>query len=394
MIDFPNNPTVGQQFTIAGATWIWDGVKWAPTGSSTAFLPLAGGTLTGPLTLASDPTVPLGAATAQYADRPRYGDNRVINGDMRIDQRGVASGAGVTAAGYTIDRWQLGNNTGATRGTVTRGSGAGLPANGFGYTLNFASSAAYTPVATDFVCLFQVIEADMLSDLAFGTSNAQPITLSFLFGASQAGTYGGTIRAAPGGRSYPFTFNFTTVGVWQKIIVNIPGDVGGTWVLQGNAGGMIVTFDLGSGANLRGAPGAWVNANLTGANGTIVPVATNGFSYQITGVKLEIGSVATPFNHQSLAKSMADCQRYYQNYASSLVIGGPAYAASVPFYLNFHFQTAMRTSPTVTPLNVVYTNSSGLIINVVGTQTCRFNLTGTAVGGANATLNITADAEL
>ena len=76
--------------------------------------------------------------------------------------------------------------------------------------------------------------------------------------------------------------------------------------------GCIVRFDLGSGATYRGPAGAWAAANYVGATGSVNVVATNGATFYVTGVKLEIGSVATPFNRQSLAKSMADCQRYYQ----------------------------------------------------------------------------------
>lgn len=66
MIDFPASPTTGQQFSAGGVVWIWDGVKWTPNGVSTAYLPLSGGTLTGVLTLAADPTSALQAATMEF----------------------------------------------------------------------------------------------------------------------------------------------------------------------------------------------------------------------------------------------------------------------------------------------------------------------------------------
>ena len=97
-----------------------------------------------------------------------------------------------------------------------------------------------------------------------------------------------------------------------KIVDTIPGDTSGTWVMSGNGGGVGLHFDLGAGATWRGTAGAWVNGNLIGATGAVNVVATNAATFYVTGVKLEIGSVATPFNRQSLAKSMADCQRYYE----------------------------------------------------------------------------------
>ena len=78
------------------------------------------------------------------------------------------------------------------------------------------------------------------------------------------------------------------------------------------AASVLCRFDLGSGANLRGPANAWASGNLYGATGAVNVIGTNGATFYLTGVKLEIGSVATPFNRQSLAKSMADCQRYYQ----------------------------------------------------------------------------------
>src|SRR5580698_1592117 len=106
MIDFPASPTVGQQFTAANVTWTWDGTKWTAAGISGPFLPLTGGTLTGPLALAADPTIPLGASTKEYVDaRAGINSNRIINGDMRIAQRWVNGGS--PASGYMLDRWAL-----------------------------------------------------------------------------------------------------------------------------------------------------------------------------------------------------------------------------------------------------------------------------------------------
>ena len=82
--------------------------------------------------------------------------------------------------------------------------------------------------------------------------------------------------------------------------------------MSGPANALYVMFDLGNGATVRGPVNAWASANYAGATGAVSVVGTNGAIWQVTGVKLEIGSVATPFNRQSLAKSMADCQRYYQ----------------------------------------------------------------------------------
>jgi len=342
MIDFPASPTVGQQFTAAGVTWVWDGVKWAASGLSVAFLPLAGGTMTGPIVLAADPIANLQAATKQYVDGGRLGDNRIINGDMRIDQRN--GGAQGTLAGYTVDRWVYG----ATQSGKVQWGQAGGP-TGFGYCLNVTSSSAYTPLATDLFYLYQSIEADMVSDFAWGSASAQPVTLSFWAYSSKTGSFSGAITNYAGTRSYPFSYSLPTASTWTKLTVTIPGDIAGTWVMKGNAGSVIVYFDVGCGTAGRAAAGAWLAGNFNGVTGAQSIINTNGASYGLTGVKLEIGSVATPFNRQSLAKTLADCQRYYYQGVPPLkgLVSGtlPSTALS---RLSCRHPVTMRAAPTIT----------------------------------------------
>lgn len=293
-----------------------------------AYLPLAGGTLTGQLTAP--------AISAPQA----IGDNRIINGDMRIDQRN--GGASGTASAYTADRWEYGANQ-AGKGTWQRASSL---ANGFPYCLSFTSTTAYTSLASDAFALSQPIEADMVSDFAWGTPNAQPVTLSFWVNVSIAGTYSGCISNYTGGaatRAYPFAFAVPTG--WSKVAIHIPGDTAGTWTMSGNGGALYLSFDLGSGANVRGPAGAWANGNWNGATGAVSVVATNGAVFQLTGVKLEIGGVATPYNRQSLAKSMADCRRYYQ--IGFWGMGGYGLTGA-SIFTDILFQPAMRATPTMT----------------------------------------------
>jgi hypothetical protein len=317
---------------------------------SGAFVPIAGGTMTGPLTLAANPAAPLQPATKQYVDAlpVAMNDNRIINGDMRIDQRN--SGATGTAQGYTIDRWLYSNSTAPTgRGTWQRQSGAAITALGFPYFLAFLSSSAYASLAGDAFHISQPIEADMVSDFVWGTANAQPVTLSFWVYSSLTGTFSGAIRNAPtpSTRSYPFTFSIPAASTWTKIVLTIPGDTAGTWVMSGNAAGLYLHFDLGSGANFRGPANAWASGNYVGANGAVSVVGTNGATFNVTGVKLEIGSVATPYNRQSLAKSLADCQRYFCKPTNQLAVAGygPG-AASLTIFAPRTFPVTMRAAPT------------------------------------------------
>ena len=358
MIDFPASPTVGQTFISGGSQWTWDGTKWAASG-------VVGANLV-----------------------PAMNDSRIINGDMGRDQRN--NGASGTASGYTVDRWSfLASQSG--KGAWQRGSaGATL---GFGYFLSFGSSSAYTPLAADSFMFFQYIEADMVSDFAWGTANAQPVTLSFLVNISGlTGTFSGSIKNDAGTRSYPFTFSVPTAGTWTKVVVTIPGDTAGTWVMSGNGRSVTVCFDLGGGSSARAAAGAWTSGNYNGATGAANIVAVNGAFFNLTGVKLEIGTVATPFNRQSSAKTLADCQRYFQTGSAQQ----QAISAGPTGYTNtFPLPVTMRGTPTITPTWVAQFNATGSF-NPVSYGYYQFVSTVTVAAGTgyNVACNFTASAEL
>ena len=293
------------------------------------------------------------------------GDNRIINGDCRIDQRNN-NGASGTANGYTVDRWFYSGVQASKLTWQQQNSPGAQAATGFPYGLKFTSSSAYTPLATDYFTVRQPIEADMIQDFNFGTANAQPVTLSFWAFSTLAGTFGGSLWGSST-RTCPFSFTLPA-SVWTKIAVTIPGDTGGTWALSGNAAGLAVYFDLGAGANFRGPAGVWASADYRGATGGQNVVATNGAVFVLTGVKLEIGTIATPFNRQSLAKSMADCQRYFCTSYSGNSPGTPsATNGNVNIYtqglasgtnsagMNIYFPVAMRAIPTLT----IYSPTTG-----------------------------------
>jgi hypothetical protein len=296
------------------------------------------------------------------------GDNRIINGDMRIDQRNSGASTTPATATYVIDRWAyVGTQT--SKFTAQRITGAAaILGNGFGYYLGLVSQSAYTALATDIFYVQQIIEADAVVDLMWGTASAQPVTLSFWALSSLAGTFSGALGNAPVTRAYPFTFSLIA-NIWTKIAITIPGDTAGTWVMQGNLGGVVIRFDLGSGANARGPANAWASANYSGATGSVSVVGTNAASFSITGVKLEIGTVATPFNHPTMAKAMADCQRYYQT--GQIVMAGQAGTASQSINASTMLPVLYRaSSPTITAVGnsnanlsaVTYASGNGMVV--------------------------------
>ena len=293
------------------------------------------------------------------------GDNRIINGDCRIDQRNNgASGTGVGV--YTIDRWIYTGSQNSKFAWQRAGGGAPM-AGGFPYWLTFTSTSAFALATADYFQLQQMLEADMVSDFAWGTVSAQPVTLSFWAYSGLTGTFSGSIRNYATTRSYPFTYSIPVASTWTRIVITIPGDTAGTWVMAGNGGAINLSFDLGTGSTYRGPANAWATANYVGATGAVSVVAVNAATFYLTGVKLEVGSVATPYNRQSLAKSMADCQRYYQPVYATCRLNsvGPAFVSNNMSWFN------MRSSPTCT-------------LVTAGTRAANVNTISVTASGANS----------
>ena len=272
--------------------------------------------------------------------------NRIINGSMVIDQRNA--GASVTPANtYTLDRWQ-GVNTQASKFTVQQNAGSVTPPDGFTNYLGATSSSAYSVLTGDTFYVAQYIEGFNCADLAWGTANAKTITISFWVRSSLTGTFGGSLANSAGNRAYPFSYTISSANTWEQKTITIAGDTTGTW-LTNNGTGIQVRFGIGSGSTYTGTAGAWGTANAVQSTGSVSVVGTNGATFYITGVQLEVGSVATPFERRPYGTELALCQRYFVQYqgdtdTASGLLGycESATAARIAACL----PVAMRASPT------------------------------------------------
>lgn len=234
--------------------------------------------------------------------------NRIINGDMRVNQRGYVSGTPLTTTNsYCTDRF---NVTCSTTGGFSSYQSSTAP-TGFTNSLFFTKTTGASPAVADTNYIYQAVEGYNMSDLAWGTANAKTVTFSFWVYAGATGTFSGSLRNGPATYySYPFTYTISAANTWTQISVTIAGPTVGTWTSD-NTAGIYVFFDLGSGTNFRGAAGSWSASNYIGATGaTTYPVSTTGGTLYITGVQLEVGSVATPFERQIYSNQLAQCQRY------------------------------------------------------------------------------------
>ena len=241
--------------------------------------------------------------------------NRVINGDMRIDQRNAGASVTPTDGQYTLDRWVSGLSQ-ASKFSVQQNAGAVTPPTGFTNYLGATSLSAYSVTSGETFFVSTRIEGFNAADLAWGAAAAQAVTLSFWARSSLTGTHGGSLSNNAFNYSYPFTFTINTANTWEQKTINISGPTAGAW-LTTNGLGVRLHFNLGTGSTLSGTAGAWAGAGYFSATGATSVVGTSGATFYITGVQLEPGTVATPFERRSFGQELALCQRYFQSYTGA-----------------------------------------------------------------------------
>ena len=161
--------------------------------------------------------------------------NRIINGDMRIDQRNAGASASLSGLSvtYTLDRWAVRSDT---EGVASVQRSTTAPA-GFSNSLLYTVTTADTSLgSTQQYAIQQRVEGFNVADFGWGTANAQTITLSFWVRSSLTGTFGGAISNSAVNRSYPFTYTINTANTFEYKTVTITGDTSGTWLTDNGIG--------------------------------------------------------------------------------------------------------------------------------------------------------------
>jgi hypothetical protein len=271
--------------------------------------------------------------------------NRIINGDMRIDQRNAGAAVTINSTGgaYSVDRWY--SRGVGSAGVFTLQQVSDAP-SGFNTSLKATvTTTAASPGATDFYGIQQRIEGFNIADLGYGTANSQPVAVSFWVKSSVTGTFSAALSNNDN-QTIPVTYSVNAANTWEQKSIIVAGTSAGTWNST-NGQGIFLQFTLGAGSSRTGTADAWSTSFFVNATGATNLMATSGATFYITGVQLEAGSVATPFERRPIGTELALCQRYYWT-GNSTMYGYYGFGGNVPEGSWISFPVTMRIAPTVT----------------------------------------------
>ena len=327
------------------------------------------------------------------AGNPLMFRNRVINGDFRIDQRSGGASFTQTASGPnygSADRWSVYGRL-ASKFSVQQSSvvpqGAGL-SNSWLIT----SLSAYTTVTSDYYGIAQLIEGYNIADLMWGTSYGVPATVSFWIRSSVAGNYTFNVQGPSLTPSYSVQYAIGGTNSWQYVTITIPPPPSGTTFGALNTLGCRLWWDLGSSDTSYAVttPGVWQSGDKVRVSGSVNFVATNGATMYITGVQLEKGTLATPFEVRPYAVELQLCQRYFHRntgFISPMTIisttntnqGQAAY--KLPVTMRISPAVSFTGTPTLDWTSVSYNTVGGL---TTGGGTDVVGLFAQTIGNGNA----------
>lgn len=294
--------------------------------------------------------------------------NLIINGAMQVAQRGT-SGTGESYK--SVDRFFF-TAAALDNHALTQTQQAVTDLAGFPNSFRITTTTAESAIAADEIAyVAQKIEAQNLQQLAYGTSSAKRVTLSFYVKSSVTGTFSTNLYQPDDARVVNSEYTISSANTWERKEITYAADQ--TGVIDNNNGiGFYVTWNLALGSNWKGnAATAWeaYNTDNWGGAGTYTDavITTTNATWEITGVQLEVGEVATPFEHRSYGEELAACQRYYQkSYADGTDPGtvtnnGALWTniirdASNQNYWDVRCYQVMRSSPTVS----TYSTTSGV----------------------------------
>ena len=277
--------------------------------------------------------------------------NLIINGAMQVAQRGTSFTAPSNGT-YNLDRFSM--RTTGTYLNVLQDSDAPV---GFDYSLKTTvNSANPSPSSGDLTRITYICESQDVSRLNYGNSYAQTSTLSFWVKSSIVGAYTIFMYAEDANRSLVKGYTINAADTWEYKTIHVQGDVTGSGFNKDNGSGLTLEFNLMAGSSFVGSgyQDTWSGGGGVRASGQTANCTTSGATWQITGVQLELGKVATPFEHRFYGEELALCQRYCLDLSPIASTSNPylagigAVANSTVTVFNTSFPVEMRATPAVT----------------------------------------------
>jgi len=319
--------------------------------------------------------------------------NLIINGAMQVAQRGTSVTGITTQNYYTADRYQF---FPSSMGTWTMSQESDGPTgSGFRNSAKvLCTTADAAPAATDTLTFRQFIEGQNLQLIRKGTSSAQQLTLSFWVKSNVTGTYILNLVDTDNTRSVSVAYTIASSGTWEKKTIVFPTDTTGAFDNDNNISLQVIWW-LGAGSNFTSGTLNTTWASAVTANRAVgqtnLAAATNNY-WQITGVQLEVGAVATPFEFKDYGTELLQCQRYYFNTGANPDCIGISFSANIGVF-NITFPTIMRTEATATYPTTGLTNSvsefgvglrTPTAISIVGGSSICDNFQCTGMSGVTA----------
>ena len=235
--------------------------------------------------------------------------NMVKNGAMVISQRGTSAITWGQGNGYAIDTMRGRNNGGefSMQQVVDAPAGTGLY-----YSLKCQVTSADTSIgAAEYNTVVHIVEGYDFQRTAFGTSGAKTLTLSFYVKSNITGAHTGALVNVGNNRSLAYNYTINSANTWERKVISVPGDTSGTWNKADSVGVKII-FPLKVGSNFQTAnPNTWAAAELMGTTSGQNLMASTSNNLYLTGIQLEEGTEATPFEHVHYSEALRQCQRYF-----------------------------------------------------------------------------------
>ena len=315
--------------------------------------------------------------------------NFIINGAMTVNQRGDKTG--MTGDDYQIDRFKFGIGS---LGTWSSSQSTTAP-DGFGYSLKLdCTTADASPAASDTLYLYTRFEGQNLQQIKKGTASAKSLTLSFWCRCNKTGDIQVNLRDADNTRQVGATVTINSADTWEYKTITFPPDTTGAFTNDNNWS-MSVEWWLDSGSDFKGGavPTAWeaaVNTDRAVAE-TLALGDNTSNEFYITGVQLEVGEQATPFEHRSYGDELARCQRYYQKFQA--LVGNSTHAwqgGTGSSWSVLMPPVATRVNPTMTTTPASGSGATWLTLGNTPAMTYYQEVANSVNSGST----VTADAEL